>query len=185
MSALDFQGLFVDFFPFFYKKNLFQNNISIHVLQLSAMSCPLPFCLCLLVVWIWFLRWQLHFLEQKCWLLYRTLVHKVTGKSHAPITAFHHPSSRHTLNYPALVSFVSPKCPLLLIFKGVIYICVPLLRAPALYFQWKHSLTGNPGYLVVFLCCRAQHASLSELPSLSSVLSCTWFLQRATNAGKI
>lgn len=26
--------------------------------------------------------------------------------------------------------------------------CVPLLKAPALYFQWKPSLTAYPGYLV-------------------------------------
>jgi len=46
---------------------------------------------------------------------------------------------------------------------------VPLPKAPALYFQWRHPLTTNT--VCLFLCCKAQATSLSEL-HFTAVLSC-------------
>lgn len=77
------------------------------------------------------------------------LLDKGSVKRHAPTPPFHSP--QHALNYSALVTFISPKSPVLLVFKGITHVSVPLLKAPAVYFQWKHPLTTNTVYLVVLL----------------------------------
>lgn len=145
-------GLFCYFFPSsFFKKNfscrttLASTYCSFQPWTVPCHSASVVVCLDLL------LEMVITFSEHKYWLPYCTLPHKGTGKSRAPTTPFHDPPRWQTLNYPAWVTFVSPKCPVLLIFKGVTHICVPQLRAPALYFQWKHSLTSNPSYFLILL----------------------------------